>query len=201
VGFRGDKNPFVAAVLLAGAVPLLVTAAFAQVPATQPIKPDDDKIVQDFETRVSHYLDERRKQAGSSPKPSSSPEKLEDAQQTLAQKAKVARAEAEHGDIFTPETAAYFRRQINSALAGRRGAKIRASLQHAEPVQNVPLRVNQVYPDKAPLQSMPPSLLLKLPPLPKELQYRLVGRNLVLLDVVPKIIVDFIPEAMSSNKE
>ena len=199
--FRGERNPPVAAILLAAAVALSTTLALSQTPTPQPVKPDDDKIVEDFESRVSHYLDERRKEAGTSPRPTSSPEKLDNAQQTLAQKAKVARAEAEHGDVFSPEITAYFRRQIKSALVGRQGAKVRASLRRAEPVDGVPLRVNQVYPNKAPLQSTPPSLLLKLPPLPKELQYRLVGRNLVLLDVVPKIIVDFIPDAIPSNKE
>ncbi len=190
--FRGKKkNPPIVS----------TTLALSQTPANPAVKPDDDKIVEDFENRVSHYLEERRKQAGTSPKPTSSPEKLDDAQQTLAQKSKDARAEAEHGDVFSPEITAYFRRQIKSALAGPQGAKIRASLHHAEPVHGVPLRVNQVYPNKAPLQSMPPSLLLKVPPLPKELQYRLVGRNLVLLDMVPKIIVDFIPAAIPANKE
>jgi len=194
--FRGEKNPPVAAILLASAIALSTSLALSQTPATQPVKPDDDKIVQDFESRVSHYLDERRKEAGTSPRPTSSPEKLDEAQKTLAEKSKVARAEAEHGDVFSPEITAYFRRQIKSALAGRQGAKVRASLRRAEPVNNVPLRVNQVYPNQAPLQSTPPSLLMKLPPLPKEMQYRLVGRNLVLLDVVPRIIVDFIPNAI-----
>ncbi len=194
--YWSEKYPRIAALLLVGAVAFSSTLALPQTATNQPAKPDDDKVVQDFENRVAHYLEERRKEAGTSPKATSSPEKLDEAQQTLAQKSKAARAEAEHGDVFTPEITAYFRRQIKSALAGRQGAKVRASLRRAEPVQDVPLRVNQVYPNKVPLQSMPPSLLQKLPPLPKEMQYRLVGRNLVLLDGAPKIIVDFIPNAI-----
>jgi hypothetical protein len=63
------------------------------------------------------------------------------------------------------------------------------------------LHVNQVYPQGIPLQSTPPTLLLNLPTLPKELEYRIVGRNLVLHDIVPNIIVDFIPDAIPSAKE
>src|SRR3981081_2584462 len=162
--FRRGKNPSISAIFFAVVVALSTTRALSQTPTTPPAKPDDDKIVQDFESRVSHYLDERRKEAGTSPRPTTSPEKLDEAQQTLAQKAKVARAEAEHGDVFSPEITAYFRRQIKSALVRRRGEEGRASLRRAEPVDGVPLRVNQIYPNKAPLQSTPPSLLLKLPP-------------------------------------
>jgi hypothetical protein len=49
------------------------------------------------------------------------------------------------------------------------------------------------------LQSTPPSLLLNLPPLPKELEYRIVGRELVLHDTAPGIIVDFIPNVVPQS--
>ena len=78
-------------------------------------------------------------------------------------------------------------------MKGKDGAKIRASLRNAEPVKDLPLKANDVYPQKAPKQSMPPSLLMALPPLPKELDYRIVGRDLVLHDVDTDLVVDFIP--------
>jgi len=43
---------------------------------------------------------------------------------------------------------------------------------------------------------VPPPVLLKMPQLPKELEYRFVGKNLVLLDSVANILVDFIPQAV-----
>ena len=61
--------------------------------------------------------------------------------------------------------------------------------------------MNQVYPNKAPLQSTPPSLLLKLPPLPKELQYRIVGHDFALHDTVTNLIVDFIPNAIPASED
>ena len=74
-------------------------------------------------------------------------------------------------------------------------ARIRASMQHAEPV-NITLQINQSYPDNLPLQSTPPSLLLSLPELPKGLEYRLVGRELVLRDVDANIVVDYVANAL-----
>ena len=58
------------------------------------------------------------------------------------------------------------------------------------------LRVNDSYPSKVPLQSTPPTLLMNLPKLPEELEYRLVGRSLVLRCAKGNLIVDFIPNVM-----
>ena len=44
----------------------------------------------------------------------------------------------------------------------------------------------------------PPCVLAVLPPLPDELQYRFVGRDLVLVDIEANLIVDVLPEAISS---
>ena len=43
------------------------------------------------------------------------------------------------------------------------------------------------------LATMPPSLLAALPPLPKSLEYRIIGQYLVLRDVEAALIIDFIP--------
>jgi hypothetical protein len=61
-------------------------------------------------------------------------------------------------------------------------AKVSSSLRHDEPVSDVRLRVNGLYPETAPLQRTPPSILLNLPPLAPEPDYRIVGQSLVLRD-------------------
>jgi hypothetical protein len=58
------------------------------------------------------------------------------------------------------------------------------------------LQVNQAYPENVPLQSTPPTLLLNLPEPPDGLEYRIVGRDLILRDVEANTIVDFIPDAI-----
>jgi hypothetical protein len=42
----------------------------------------------------------------------------------------------------------------------------------------------------------PPALLNRLPPLPQELAYRIVGRDLTLKDTKAGLIVDLIPNAI-----
>jgi hypothetical protein len=191
----GSRHVFglavVALVLLAGPCPVAVSQGAGQ----------DDATVKDFESRVAKYLELRKKEAGSAPRPTNSPEKIVESQEDLATKVKALRMDAKQGDIFTPEIAEYFRRQISATLAGDSGHKIRASLRHAEPVHALSLQVNQTYPQGIPLQSTPPTLLMNLPRLPKELEYRIVGHNLVLHDIAPNIVVDFISDAIPSNKD
>jgi hypothetical protein len=60
----------------------------------------------------------------------------------------------------------------------------------------VRLKVNDSYPPDLPLTTMPPTLLQLLPPLPQQLEYRIVGRDLVLLDLKANLIVDVVRQAL-----
>jgi hypothetical protein len=167
---------------------LLVTCAFAQ---TQ----DGAATVKDFQERVSKYVALKNEQ--NLPKTrTNSPDKLVQQKQQATEKIQSARPAAQQGDIFTPEVAKYFKKQIESTLRGTDGQKVRSSLRHAEPLPNVHLEANGKYPKNLPLQSTPPTLLMNLPPLPKELQYRVVGSSLVLYDEASNLVVDFIPNAI-----
>jgi hypothetical protein len=66
----------------------------------------------------------------------------------------------------------------------------------AEQTKGVPLRINYPYPETKAMSLVPPSLLLNLPQLPKQLEYRFVGRHLVLLDERANLIVDFMLNAV-----
>ena len=156
-----------------------------------------EQITADLQGRAKQYLDFRKQVAGSTPKSNSTPSKITSAQNDLANKIRVARAGATQGEIFTPEITQYVRRQIASRLSGPDGKRIRASLRHAEPV-NITLQINQSYPDNVPLQSTPPSLLISLPQLPTGLEYRLVGKELVIRDVDANIVVDYVANALPS---
>jgi hypothetical protein len=159
--------------------------------------PSDAQTSLDLQARAKTYLDLRRRAAGDAPKQGDSPSAIATAQSELANKVRVARAGVKQGDIFTPRIANYLRRQIAKAFAGPHGRDIRVSLHRSEPV-NIQLQINQSYPEDVPLQSTPASLLLALPVLPKGLEYRLLGSELVLRDADANIVVDYIPNALPS---
>ena len=170
----------------------LITSAIAS--AEQPPAPDLTPILKDFETRVSAYVKVHRAAEADVPalRKTASAEEIEKRQAALAASLREHRP-AKQGDIFTPEIAGEFRRLVAITMNGPAAARVKKSLKSAEPVQ-LRLKVNDNYPERVPLQSTPPTLLMSLPKLPPELEYRVVGRALILLDVKASILVDFIPD-------
>ena len=158
-------------------------------------KVPDSQIALDLQARAKAYLDLRKKVAGSAPASGDSPAAISSAQHELANKIRVARAGTRQGDIFTPPIATYVKKHIAAVISGPHGGDIKASLRRAEPVK-IQLQVNQSYPENMPLQSTPPSLLMNLPDLPKGLEYRLLGNELVLRDADANVIVDYVPNAV-----
>lgn len=108
-----------------------------------------------------------------------------------------ARADASAGDVFTESVSDLFRRTIAFTLdeynvdvkALRRGLQAEVPRGAAEP------RVNEGFPWVRG-GAMPIVLIDALPSLPAELQYRLVDRDLVLLDVSLGLVVDILPKAL-----
>jgi hypothetical protein len=176
---------------------LLITAIltagtlFAQI--GHPTVNADSVIIQDFEKRVAGYLQLRKSIESNQTKLKSTPsqEKITHHETELRRAVREARKSARPGDIFTREIAAEIRRLIAVAMQPEDGNHIAQSLRHAEPV-HLHLEINERYPEMAPLQSTPPSLLENLPPLPPEIEYRITGADLVLLDAKANLIVDII---------
>jgi hypothetical protein len=185
--------PKIFTTLIVAAVLSASTAGLAQIPPAP--GSNDAKLVAEFEQQARQYLQWRENSIGKTPPPANSPEKIVAARHDLANKVRVGRAGAKQGEIFSPEVADYFRRQIAATLNGRHGKQIRSSLRHSEPTK-MELQINQSYPEKVALQSTPPTLLLNLPELPKGLEYRILGREFVLRDRDANIIVDYIPNAL-----
>jgi hypothetical protein len=153
--------------------------------------------LQDFQKRVDDFvrLEKNLAKGLSATKPTTEPEAILDRQHELAGKLRAARKQAKQGDIFTPEIAKEFRRLLALARQGQNDTHIKKSLERAEPVR-LTLHVNDAYPPDIPLQSTPPSILLNLPRLPPEVEYRIVGRTLVLRDMVANLVIDLIPDAV-----
>jgi len=174
--------------------------AFALAPAA----PSQEKVnqgslvLQDFSQRVAEYLKVRGAAAGRVPglKPTKTAAEIERHEANLAREIREARADAAQGIVFTPEIAAQFRRLIAASMKGPAAARVQESLKRAEPVWLAGLRVNMTYPHDVPLQSSPPTLLMNLPRLPSQLEYRFVGHSLILRDTEANLIVDFIRDAI-----
>ena len=114
----------------------------------------------------------------------------------LAQKIRETRSNAQPGDIFTPAASEAFRRVIRSIFQGPSGRDVRRTIRQGEPVAGWHLTVNSDYPEHLPVTTVPPTLLLRLPQLPPQLAYRIIGHDFVLQDIEARVVVDFIPGAL-----
>ena len=85
---------------------------------------------------------------------------------------------------------------MHPELKGPAGSDARKVLKDDAP-SAVPLKVNAKYPSSATLPTVPSTVLLNMPPLPKSLEYRIVGKALLLRDVDADIIVDFFPNVIA----
>jgi hypothetical protein len=101
---------------------------------------------------------------------------------------------ARTGDVFGADFAVEIAGVVQRALSGRPATDRQAIL--AEVPVAAHARVNDFYPDNAPLATVPPLLLARLAPLPPELQYRFLEDALILIDVDTNLIIDVIPNAL-----
>lgn len=150
----------------------------------------------EFLDRVQAYVNLHKTVASSLPalKLTALPEMIKAHEQALARKIREARPHAKGGDIFSGKSPAAFRRAIRDEFRGPQGRLARKTIQQGEPLKEVHLRVNEPYPDGVPFTTVPPTLLLRFPKLPSEVAYRIVGRDLILLDVEANLAIDSIHE-------
>jgi len=116
----------------------------------------------------------------------------------LAAAIRAERADARQGDLFTPALAHLLRARINDALLEHRytADDVRAAGRvDGVEYDRVGLQVNGTFPWLL-AAAMFPCVIEALPPLPPELQYRIVGDDLVLIDIHASLIVDILPHAL-----
>jgi hypothetical protein len=186
--------------LLVGGViaPMLLASSNAKAMKQQVgISANDKETIAAFETRTKEYVKLRERLERTMPKLSkdATPEQIETHKITLQEKVRAARAASKPGQLFTTDIADVIRTIIRDEFKGRDRVELRETVFEAE-TQGVPMRVNYPYPEAEELLEMPPTLLLRLPQLPKQLRYRFVGRNMLLVDRENALIIDFMTNAI-----
>jgi hypothetical protein len=164
--------------------------------ASQDVNPHA-AVLADFQKRIDEYrkLHDKVAKGPAEMKETSDPAQIKEAQTALADRLRAARSGAKPGDIFTAEIRAVFRRLMYPEVTGPGSQETKAAIRDDAPAA-MPLKVNASYPEGQPRPTVPANVLANLPRLPKDLEYRIVDKHLVLLDVDAALIVDFIPNAI-----
>jgi hypothetical protein len=158
--------------------------------------PVEDPRFKDFFDRVRAYMNIHNAANARVPslKETSDPKQVSRREKALADEIRVERAGARQGDVFSPSAAKAIGIVIAEDFKGRSLTAQKAIL--VEVPMKVPPAINTDYPTTLPLATVPPNLLLKMPTLPEELEYRFLGRHLILRDIKANLIVDFIPDVV-----
>ena len=173
----------------------------------------DADVLAKFQHEIQDYMEEHRELVDRIPSvgPNATAEEIAAHRDKMMKAIQAERRHAKQGDIFKPEVEAAFRRIIARELAGPERKQLVQEIKQGNPkVEGVPteadptrvqpesvrVAVNAIYNEEAPVSSVPPTLLLKLPQLPEQVRYRFVGRDLILRDTEANVILDFIKEAV-----
>ena len=184
---------------IAGGLVAVAALATAPRPRAQYAIFDADAALQVFHERVETYAALHRRLAPS-PAAMTRTDPLSKllTGQYLASALRSTRRYAQQGEIFSPEIATLFRWTLADAIGELDGESFLTALNGGVPVPpGLHPTVNETY-TMMPLYRIPPEVRLGLPKLPAELDYRLAGHDLVLWDIYAGIVVDFVPDALTS---
>jgi len=174
-------------------VPVVAGPAAAQTATAQ----QEAVALAQFDAHVADYVALHRRLEGPVP-----PQQLSDdmrivhaAIDALAKGIMTARKDARRGDLFTEDVAGAFKTRIARCLPANELESILAEREPEDPAVAPALHANSRWPQGMPYNFVPPQLIKALPRLPPELQYRIVGRSLVLWDYHADLVVDYLPDA------
>jgi hypothetical protein len=159
----------------------------------------EERVLRDFTRRVDRYVRLHRRLERSLP-PEHLFNDLDDmsfAVDALHAALTDARPHAQPGTIFTPAIADLLAGRLEGAVAamGLRPIEVVIAMNLGYRARMPELQINDRFPD---VRQVPlfPGLLATLPDLPPELQYRLVDRDLLIVDTHADLIVDILTNAL-----
>ena len=149
--------------------------------------------VTDFTIRVNSYSELRRRLESQLPAVMATDDvrQITRARRALARAIRVARPGAMQGEFFTAATSAQFQPVLASVMNATMWAVIMddnpGAFEHD---------IDGTYPEGKAFSTMPGLVLALLPGLPDDIQFRFVGRHLILYDVRANTIIDRMPDAI-----
>ena len=160
----------------------------------------DDQSLRGFRTALDGYVALRARVRNEVPPLQVTPNAQEIAQRSDAMARAITRVRqnAPRGQFFDAASSAAIRRSLAAAMAATDEAGVRALL--AEDMTSFSdVKVHARYPVGFVLPTMPAVLLQVLPTLPPQLEYRFIGRALILRDIDAALILDYLPDAITAR--
>jgi hypothetical protein len=159
-----------------------------------------DAELRPFHEAVEQYMTLHRRLRQELPElmPGSDAQQLNTTSDALARAIQRARPKARQGDFFSAAPTRAIKQRVQELLQNPAYRDLLGGIDDDEGKIGAP-RIYLRYPAGAQLATMPPSLLQVLPTLPPELEYRIVGRFLVLRDRHASLILDYIAQVVPAR--
>ena len=184
------------------AVAVLVSGLFVGLPA-RAARPQDrppdfrvqiwGEVSAEFGQRIRSYADLRSELERDLPPLRSTDVAAEiiERERILAKRIRAARAKAREGDIFTAAVSVEFRKALQTQMNA-----LTCQAVFDDNPGPLRVRINGTYPEHKPVSTMAPNVLDALPRLPPDIEYRFLGRHLILVDTRAQLLVDRMPSAI-----
>ena len=179
------------------------------VDATASANPGEARGLVEFQAELARYVALRDRVMRETPAGNPGARKPEAGPGPLAAEIRRQRRGAKQGDVFDREVQALFRRAVSEEIRDPLAVDTRQTLGEGNPEagrgvehdrdiahRDIKLVVNGPYPAGGSFSTMPPRLLQRLPPLPPSIDYRFVGSDLVLVDTIASLVIDYLPSAV-----
>jgi hypothetical protein len=114
---------------------------------------------------------------------------------TLAAALQRARRDARRGDIFNNQVATLIAMRLREELAGVDTKRFLLSIADEPTLSDRP-SIHKRYPAASSMATTPGRVLAVLPPIPAALEYRFIGRALILRDRDAAMIIDYIADVL-----
>jgi hypothetical protein len=153
-----------------------------------------------FKKRLDEYLKLRSAITGKIPDVSETrdPDKISAREKALGQALAAARAAAKPGDVFG-DMAPIIKQIVAKDWASRSAADRKAIFK--ELPAGLQVNINKPYPTTLPLLTVPSNLLINLPLLPDDLEYRNVDRHLLLRDRDANLVIDILYNVLPRSEK
>jgi hypothetical protein len=183
------------------------------VDATATANPGEAHGLVEFQRALARYVTLRDRVMRDTPAGTAVSRMPEAPRGPLAAEIRRQRRDAKQGDVFRREVQPLFRRAVAEELRDPLALDTRHTLGEGNPEtgrgmeqdrdiarRDITLIVNGLYPPGSAFSTMPPRLLQRLPPLPSSIDYRFVGRDLVLVDTTASVVIDYLPNAVAIGR-
>jgi hypothetical protein len=179
---------------------IILLAGVGSTAQAQPAEPSPDEAETAFHEAVARYVDLQKRLKNEVPtlRVAMEAAEISRASDILATSVQRSRRNARPGDIFNADVTKLITQRVRAELEGVNIKRFLAAITDEPTLSDRP-NIHKRYPAASSMATTPTRVLAVLPAIPEALEYRFVGRALVLRDRDAAMIIDYIADVLPAK--